>query len=756
MDCTSCGSSGSNYSSISTPQCVSLCGAGISTTVTNVISTYVTNPFFSVSSLNISTLFVTVVIPSAISTFVSISDISVHISGPISTVIMNSNLSVSVTNFPLSFSTFVTNRNLSVNVANFPLSFSTFVTNSNLSVNVANFPSFYSTAITNFPLSFSTFVTNSNLSVNVANFPSFYSTAITNFPLSFSTFVTNSNLSVNVANFPSFFSTAITNFPLSFSTFVTNSNLSVNVANFPSFYSTAITNFPLSFSTFVTNSNLSVNVANFPLSFSTFVTNPSITVTIPSTLSTFIVNPSLTVTIPSTLSTTITGGSVSIVGAVSTNAINATLDVFHQLLVDTPTTTFANHHAFTDTDDFVGYVSSGTGTVFVDISNTLVQMTVSGSGGRAVEQSREYQLYQPGKGHVVILTLSPQYSGTFDNSVAIRAGIYDDYRDKNTPAGTTGAPPYLFQSSINGGTGQECNQPSMGHFFELSGNQWFVVERYNSPNNITNVDRVAQSNWNVDPMNGSGPSGYTLAASNPTVLFFIERQWLGVGIVRMGLYYNATPYYCHVFQARTIRRPYTHLNKLPIRWEIEKVPGGSSNAASMAAICASGQIGGNYIPLGAIFSIPANLLSATVRVGINELRPILLVRLQQKYCRATFKLIDTEFYGTAAGFYSILRNPAVSGTITWIKHPDPSSLIEYAYFPDGSTSTRTVTGGLCIRSGFYSARAALQDGIATSELITRTQFSSDIKGNPDILCLAMGAFTANTDVNANMRWIEIV
>jgi hypothetical protein len=648
MFCSPCGTgAGSNYTSISTNQCVSLCGAGISTNTTGVISTFIVNPFFSLSSLNISTFTVNVIVPSAISTFVSISDIIVNFGGAISTNITNPNLTV------------------------------------------------------NIPSTISTFLTNSCISLCGAGI----STTVTN-PIS--TFVTNSNLSVNVANFPSFYSTAITNFPLSFSTFVTNSNLSVNVANFPSFYSTVIT------------------------------------------------NPFITVSIPSSVSTTITGGSVSIVGAVSTNAINATLDVFHQLLVDTPTTTFANHHAFTATDDFVGYVSTGTGTAFVDISNTIVQLSVSGSGGRAIQQSLEYQLYQPGKGHVVIVTLSPQYSGTFDNSVAIRAGIYDDYRDKNTPAGTTGAPPYLFQSSINGGTGQECNQPSMGHFFELSGNQWFVVERYNSPDNITNVTRVAQSNWNVDQMNGQGLSKFTLTASNPTALFFIERQWLGVGIVRMGLYYNATPYYCHVFQDRTIRRPYTHLNKLPIRFEIEKVAGGSANTATMAAICSSGQIGGNYIPLGAIFSIPANLLHESVRVGISELRPILLVRLQQQYCRATFKLIDTEFYGSASGFYSILRNPVVSGTITWVKHPDPSSLIEYAYFPSGSTSTRTVTGGLCIRSGFYSARSALQDGIATSELITRTQFSSDIKGKPDILCLAMGAFTANTDVNANMRWIEIV
>jgi hypothetical protein len=332
-------------------------------------------------------------------------------------------------------------------------------------------------------------------------------------------------------------------------------------------------------------------------------------------------------------------------------------------------------------------------------------------------------------------------------------------RDKNTPTGAMGPPPFLYVSSINGGTGVETNQPSMGHYFELSGNQWFVVERYNSDNNINNVTRVAQADWNQDTVNGNAltsPSGYVLTATTPTVLFFIERQWLGIGVVRMGLFYEGKPIYCHTFQDRTLRRPYTHLNKLPIRFEIEKVAGGSSNTASMAAICSSGQIGGNYITLGSIFSIPANLLSSTVRVGINEVRPILMIRLQQKYCRATFKLIDIEMFGSANGFYSVFRNATISGSITWIKHPDSRSMIEYAYFPDGSTSTRTVTGGLCIRSGFYSTRAALQDGIATSELITRTQFSSDIKGNPDVCLIAMGAFTANTDVSANMRWIEIV
>ena len=611
MNCSPCGSS-SNYTSISTTNCVTLCGAGI--------STFITNPVFNLSSLNISTFTVNILIPSSISTFVNISSVSISFQGNVST------------------------------------------------------------------------------------------------------YITNPYINVNI--------------PSTISTYVTN----------PSF----VVNIPSTISTYVTNPYINVNI---PSTISTFITNPCFTLC-GAGISTFVTN------FPSSFSTTIAGGSVSINGFVSTNNVNPNLDVFGQILIDTPTTTFTNHHAFTPTFESVGYLSTGTGTVFVDISNTLVQLSASGSGGRAVEQSLEYQLYQPGKGHVINVTLSPQYTGTFDNSVAVRAGIYDDYRDKNTPAGTTGPPPYLYQSSIYGGTGVEYDQPSMGHFFELSGNQWFVVERYNSPDNITNVTRVAQANWNSDTVNGNpatSKSGYVLSATTPLILFFIERQWLGVGIVRMGLYNKGTPVYCHVFADRSIRRPYTHLNKLPIRYEIEKIAGGSANSASMAAICASSQIGGDYVTLGAIFSLPSNITLLPVDIGAKDtLRPLLLLRLQQKYCRATWKLLDVELYLAAAGFYSVFRNATISGSITWTPHPDSRSMMEYAYLENASGSTRTVSGGLCIRSGFASTRTSLQDALASSELVTRTQFSSDIAGNPDVLVIAAGSWTANTDAYANARWIEIV
>lgn len=433
-------------------------------------------------------------------------------------------------------------------------------------------------------------------------------------------------------------------------------------------------------------------------------------------------------------------------------------DAFSRLVTETPNTIITSHVSFTPQYEIIGYASTGLGSVFVDLSNTVVQLSTSGTGGRAFRQTLEYQLYQPGKSHQALMTWTPQYKGVFDNSVVIRCGIYDDYRDKNTPAGITGPPPFLYQSSIYGGTGVEANQPSFGHFFELSGNSWFVVERANSPNNILNVTRVPQSNWNVDTLNpafGNNPSGVTLQRETEG-LFYIERQWLGVGVVNMGIYSDGNRIICHQFKNRGIKVPYTAINKIPLRTEIEKVSGGSSAPAATASICWASQIDGDYLPIGAIFSLPANIVQPKTRLD-TTLRPVLLLRLQQQYCRASVIVKEIEMYGEAAGIYSVFKNPTITGPITWVNHPDRRSMIQYAVFANGVViPSNTVSGGQCINSGFFSVRTTQQIGKSVYDLITEPTITSDIKGVPDIWCIAMAGFSTNDDVNAVAKWIEIV
>lgn len=426
------------------------------------------------------------------------------------------------------------------------------------------------------------------------------------------------------------------------------------------------------------------------------------------------------------------------IGFVAQNSAQPSLDLFGRINTCTPTAIFTTHPAFTTQRETMDYISTGSGVIVHDISNTLITLQVGTGTGKAVRQSREYLLYQPGKLQSAYLTGVPQYAGTWDNSVVFRMGLFDDYRDKSS----------------------ETNQPSMGQYFELSGNSWFVCERLNSTNNVLNVSRIPQANWNLDTLNGvraTSPSGFTLRSPpDRGMLFIVDRQWLGVGIVRMGVIFNGKPIYVHVFHDRLLNRPYTHLPKLPVRWEIEKVAGGATATATAGTVCASVQVLGEYTPLGTLFTLPTNLITTGLSSLGSSLTPILFLRLQQKHCRATFKLKEVTIYSSGDVHYTVFKNPTITGTpaITYTAHPDSRSLVEYSVIT--GTTTYTISGGTPIRSGFVSKAAASQDNLSIDELITSPSFCSDIAGTPDVLVVAVGGLTSNPSANANIRWLEIV
>lgn len=451
------------------------------------------------------------------------------------------------------------------------------------------------------------------------------------------------------------------------------------------------------------------------------------------------------------------GTDINISGGSGTNGASFSFDSFNRALIDAPTTIYASQVGFNEQYLVQDFRSTGTGSVFVDISNSVAELTVAHTAGRAVRQSRQYLLYLPGKSQVIHFTMTPHYNGTFDNNVAVRGGLFDDYRDKNTSGSTPSGNPL----------GKEVNQKSMGHFFELSGNQWFVVERTNSSDNTTNVTRVPQSQWNIDTVNGNintSKSGFILP-SNPTTafLFTIDRQWLGVGIVRMGLFYNATIIYVHAFQNRTIGIPYTHLSCLPLRWEIERTSTTTAVASTtMASICGAAFVGGEYLSFGNQYSLPLTIISSDIPVD-QTLRPVLMIRLQQRYCRATVKLKSVELINTntnnADASYEIAKNPTITGPApTWRNHPDSRSMIQYAVFSDPISSGNSLSGGYVTRSGYFSARSGLQEDSSIEELLTQPSFCSDIYGEPDVLCLGIQALKSsggNLAIRANLRWLEI-
>jgi hypothetical protein len=57
---------------------------------------------------------------------------------------------------------------------------------------------------------------------------------------------------------------------------------------------------------------------------------------------------------------------------------------------------------------------------------------------------------------------------------------------------------------------------------------------------------VAQADWNVDKVDGTGPSGMTLSMTDDNI-YWIDIQWLGAGRIRFGTYFQGQRVVCHEY-----------------------------------------------------------------------------------------------------------------------------------------------------------------------------------------------------------------
>lgn len=97
-----------------------------------------------------------------------------------------------------------------------------------------------------------------------------------------------------------------------------------------------------------------------------------------------------------------------------------------------------------------------------------------------------------------------------------------------------------------------------------------IVRRTSTSGSVVDTT-VAQASWNIDPMDGTGPSGLTLDLTKTQILF-ISAQWLGVGRVIAGFDIDGCLYPVHEFlNANNLTVPYTQSFNLPVRLQVKTV-----------------------------------------------------------------------------------------------------------------------------------------------------------------------------------------
>jgi hypothetical protein len=394
------------------------------------------------------------------------------------------------------------------------------------------------------------------------------------------------------------------------------------------------------------------------------------------------------------------------------------IDAFGRLRVSNPFTLFDSSHRFDDNELWSTATATG-GTATYDANEGLINLGVTAaSGSEVVRETTKVFSYQPGKS---LLVLSTFVMNSAKTGLRQRIGYY-------------GA--------------------ANGYYLELNDSTVSFVERSSVSGALVNTP-VAQASWNVDPMNGSGPSGITLDLTKAQILF-MDLEWLGVGTVRIGFVIDGNFYVCHKFHhANLIATTYITTASLPLKYEITNTAA-TSGASTLKQICSTVMSEGGYQlnglqqAIGIPVTTPRNLAVA------GTFYPIISIRLKTSPNRLDAIVICTAIsvVATSAGHYN--WQIIASGTTTggaWVAAPGGSSV-------DYNITGTSFTGGRILASGFFSAAATgastqvdiLKDALFKTQLernaLTSTPYELTVVVASDV-----GGGGGN--VLASMDWEEI-
>ena len=401
------------------------------------------------------------------------------------------------------------------------------------------------------------------------------------------------------------------------------------------------------------------------------------------------------------------------------------IDAFGRLRVSNPATLFDSKNIFDDNGlgsafenqplffDNQNISGSGTSTQY-RVNESSQRLTVSSAAGARVRQSKQRFNYQSGKSQLCMVTFNLI---SLDANIRKRVGYFDD---------------------------------NNGLFLETSSSDVYLVRRTSTSGSPVD-SQVAQASWNIDPFDGTGPSGITLDLTKTQILL-TDFEWLGVGRVRMGFVIDGIIYYAHEFlSANNLTVVYMKSPNLPIRYEIENLGGGSTS--SLDSICSTVISEGGTQDRGV-----DRYASTTTLVDANAAGTVYAVvglKLKTEYIGATIKILQTnllEVQGSKNLEWLLILNPDVAGTFTYSNVIN--SAVQVAY---GATANE-VTNGTIVDGGFFISSQGKTGGASETEITNQLSIGSTIDGTPDeiILCVKPLAGSTNTDVYGAIKWRELV
>ena len=394
---------------------------------------------------------------------------------------------------------------------------------------------------------------------------------------------------------------------------------------------------------------------------------------------------------------------------------SANIDAFGRLRVSSPVNLWTSEFQYNKHPLFFDEVTATGGTVTHLPNESAVSLAVStSSGSKAVMQTFQYFRYQPGKSQVIAMTF---VADAQQADTDMRIGYFDD---------------------------------DNGFFLELDGLTVNMVRRTKTSGSVVD-NKVAQASWNLDVMDGSGPSGMTLDLTKGQILW-IDLQWLSLGRIRMGFDIDGVITYVHEFLvANTLTVPSATTGNLPVRWEIVNTAG-VAGAKTLTAICSSvfaeGGVdfelghpfsGGNGVTTRSISTIPFPICSIRPATTFNSIANRIQVELE-----------SIEILTDQDVFWQLIYKPT-SITAASFSAPVTHSSVEV------DVAGTAISGGVIIDSGYVSAGSKKVPGAQRVPFLSKLPFTLDAAGSDQSRSVSLVLTRVSVDATcaAQFNWAEI-
>lgn len=291
-----------------------------------------------------------------------------------------------------------------------------------------------------------------------------------------------------------------------------------------------------------------------------------------------------------------------------------------------------------------------------------------------------------------------------------------------------------------------------GVYFEQDNTSRYLVIRKNTSGSVDDTsERIAQANWNVDKLDGTGISGITLDTTKAQI-FWTDIEWLGVGSVRCGFVINGQFIVCHVFHhANILSTVYMRTATLPIRYEIENTAA-TSTSSTMLQICASAMSEGGYEARTRQWRATRTTAIASTSVA-SGWAPVVSIRLASGREDAVILPGAVHIAGDGNNSlyeYAIIRNATITGG-SWVAHTDSGGNVEY------NVTATSMTGGTIEDSGFF-ASSNQSNNLRTQEIEYNweQQLGRDQTPTSDTITLATRHLVNGGVVYGSLNWHDLV